>query len=339
MAMSKPVKQRILAGVAVSGLLVVLVVGLSTDLGRQLEPLEITIAEAHQPAFALLYIAQEKGFFEEEALQVNYHHFTSGRDALEDVVAGKADLATVFETPVVLKAVAGVDIRVLSTLHQSTNNTGLLALRSSGIKQAADLIGKRIGVPFNTNAQFFLSLYLQSQGISNRDVQLVNTAPGELQPKLLSAQLDAVAIWNPYLHSIKRQFENEALIHFRSDVYTEMSVMAAREATIYNKSAAIQRLYAALARAETFLHESPQLAFELVLKQFPQDQQASIRQVWPGIKATLALDHLLLNVLRGEAKWFYQQGVVKELRLDFENIFHPQFLSEVKPYGVTINQY
>jgi len=30
---------------------------------------------------------------------------------------------------------------------------------------------------------------------------------------------------------------------------------------------------------------------------------------------------------------------VKELRLDFENIFHPQFLSEVKPYGVTINQY
>jgi len=337
MTMNKSVKQRILVGVAVSGLLVL--VGLSTNLGRQLEPLEITIAEAHQPAFALLYIAQEKGFFDEQALQVNYHHFTSGRDALEDVVAGKADLATVFETPVVLKALAGVDIRVLSTLHQSTNNTGLLALRSSGIKQATDLIGKRIGVPFNTNAQFFLSLYLQSQGISDRDVQLVNTAPGELQPKLLSAQLDAVAIWNPYLHSIKGQFENEELIHFRSDVYTEMSVMAAREATIFNKSAAIQRLYTALARAETFLNDSPQLAFELVLKQFPQDQQASIRQVWPGIKATLALDHLLLNVLRGEARWFYQQGVVKELRLDFENIFHSKFLSEVKPYGVTINQY
>jgi len=339
MTMSNTVKQRIFAGMAVSGLLVLLVVGLSTDLGHKLEPLEITIAEAHQPAFALLYIAQEKGFFDEHALQVNYHRFTSGRDALDDVVAGKADLATVFETPVVLKAVAGVDIRVLSTLHQSTNNTGLLALRRSGIEQATDLIGKRIGVPFNTNAQFFLSLYLQSQGISNRDVQLVNTAPAALQQKLISAQLDAVAIWNPYLHSIKGQFENEALIHFRSDVYTEMSVMAARESTVFNKSAAIQRLYAALAQAEAFLHDSPKLALDLVLKQFPQDQQASIRQVWPGIKATLALDHLLLNVLRGEAKWFYQQGVVTELRLDFENIFHPQFLSEVKPYGVTINKY
>ncbi len=337
MAMFKTVQQRLLTGGVISLLIILLAAVFYSNLGRSPVPLVITIAEAHQPAFALLYIAQEKGFFNDQALQVKYHRFTSGRDALDDVVAGNADLATVFETPVVLQALAGVDLRILSTLHQSSNNTGLLALRASGIEKAADLIGKRIGVPFNTNAQFFLSLYLQSQGISSQDIHLVDTAPEDLPKQLLAGNLDAVAIWNPYLHSIKAQFKKEALIHFRSDVYTEMSVLAARENTLFNKKVAIQRLYHALARAEKFLQNHPQQALALVLKQFRQDQHQSIREVWPGIKATLALDNLLLNVLRGEAQWFYQQGVVKDLRLDFENIFYSQFLSEVNVYGVTVN--
>ncbi len=301
------------------------------------EPLTITIAEAQQPVFALLYVAQEKGFFRDEALHVTFRRFTSGRDALEDVVAGNADLATVYETPVVLRAVSGLDVKVLSTLHQSTNNTGLLARRDSGITQAKDLKGKRIGVPFNTNAQFFLSLYLQSQGLTTKEAILVDTSPQDLPEKFLQGQLDAVAIWNPYLNSIKSKFKSDELIHFQSDVYTEMSVLAALTPTTIHKAEALKRLYKALVRSEIYLQDYPKEALSIVVNNFNPNQQQGIRKVWPSINHTLALDHMLLNVLRGEALWLYHQGVVDTLKLDFEKIFQPKFLSWIKPYGVTVN--
>ncbi len=299
--------------------------------------LSITIAEAHQPAFALLYIAQENGYFEDESLQVNYRRFTSGRDALEDVLQGHADLATVYETPVVLQTMKGKDIRLLSTLHKSTKNTALLALRKTGIHNPKDLKGKSIGVPFNTNAQFFLSLFLQDQGVDLTDVTFIDSNPQDLNKMLLSGEVDGIAIWNPYFESIKNKFKKSEVVTFNSDVYTEMSVMATLGNTASTKGLAIARVYKALARAEQFLQYSPEQAFNLVLKRFNNQQKSDIRNIWPDIEPTLTLDHVLLNILKEEALWFYSQGVVSRLWLDFETIFYPKYLFEVKPYGVTVS--
>ncbi|HIN72184.1 MAG TPA: hypothetical protein EYM98_06340 [Dehalococcoidia bacterium] len=67
----------------------------------------LTIAEASQAVFALVYIADEKGFFADEGLKVTFSTFTSGKDALNSVVQGNSDIGTVFETPVVLQSYQG----------------------------------------------------------------------------------------------------------------------------------------------------------------------------------------------------------------------------------------
>ena len=74
----------------------------------------LTLADASQPVFALVYIAEAEGYFAAQGLQVTYKSFTSGRDALSSVVNGHADLATVFETPVVLRAYQGEALSVLT---------------------------------------------------------------------------------------------------------------------------------------------------------------------------------------------------------------------------------
>ena len=43
----------------------------------RLHPEKITLAEAYQPVFALIYIAEEKGYFDEEGLDITYRSFTS----------------------------------------------------------------------------------------------------------------------------------------------------------------------------------------------------------------------------------------------------------------------
>ena len=46
----------------------------------------LTIAEASQAVFALVYIADEKGFFTDEGQKVTFNTFTLGKDALNNVV-------------------------------------------------------------------------------------------------------------------------------------------------------------------------------------------------------------------------------------------------------------
>jgi len=80
----------------------------------------LTIAEASQAVFALVYIADEKGFFADEGQKVTFNMFTSSRDALNRVVQGNSDIGTVFETPDVLQSYQGDELRIVSTLHNSS---------------------------------------------------------------------------------------------------------------------------------------------------------------------------------------------------------------------------
>ena len=80
----------------------------------------LTIAEASQAVFALVYIADEKGFFADEGQKVTFNMFTSGKDALNSVVQGNSDIGTVFAVPDVLQSYQGDELRIVSTLHNSS---------------------------------------------------------------------------------------------------------------------------------------------------------------------------------------------------------------------------
>ena len=135
----------------------------------------LTIADASQPVFSLLYIAQERGFIREEGVEVLLRPFTSGRDALQDALDGHSDIATSYETPVVLQSLKGEQLSIVSSLHFSNKNTSMLAHKSSGIEKPSHLVGKTIAIPKNTNAEFFLNMFLASEGID------AGTMPGREQ--------------------------------------------------------------------------------------------------------------------------------------------------------------
>jgi ABC-type nitrate/sulfonate/bicarbonate transport system substrate-binding protein len=52
------------------------------------QPEKLVIPEASQPVFALLYVADAKGFFKEAGREVTFKSFPLGRDALGSVIEG-----------------------------------------------------------------------------------------------------------------------------------------------------------------------------------------------------------------------------------------------------------
>jgi ABC-type nitrate/sulfonate/bicarbonate transport system substrate-binding protein len=68
---------------------------------------KITFAYTILPDAALVQVAQLRGYYKEEGLDVTPQVHQIGKDALEAVMEGKADFATVAETPVVFKILKG----------------------------------------------------------------------------------------------------------------------------------------------------------------------------------------------------------------------------------------
>lgn len=303
---------------------------------RSPAPENLVIADAAQQMFALLYVAEAKGFFADEGLEVSYQKFTSGRDALSSVINGDSDVATVYETPIVLNSGKGHRVRVLSTLHTSNKNTALIARRDRGIETPADLKGKRIGVSPNTNGEFFLLQFLVNEGVAPDSVELVNVNPQDMVMSLTKGHVDAIATWNPHLFTARNKFPADAVVAFSSSAYTEMSVLAVREETVTEKKEALLRLLRAVVRAEKFVSTNESEAINITVRRLSDQTEETIRAVWKDFRAKARLDNILLSILTQEAEWFAERGIIPRPIPNFRDVLFPAYLDGISPESVTV---
>lgn len=299
---------------------------------------KITIADGYGSVFALVYIADAKGYFADEGLDVTFKLFTSGRDALNGVLAGQADIATVFVTPVVLNSIAGKKLAVITELHRSTKNTALIARRDRGIVTVADLRGKRIGLTRKTNAEFFLNLFLHSNQMSLSDVIIVATKSEEMPRKLKEGLVDAVATYSSYLYDTKMAFPENEIVIFFSDVYTEMSVLAGKSEVIKKRPEAFKRVLKAMSNAEVFMQNNKEQALDLVISRLRGQPPQTIRKNWDLSERELGLSHLLQTAMEDQAGWFKSRGMFDGPIPNFRSVIYSDYLRSVNPEAVTIGR-
>lgn len=303
------------------------------------EPRErLALGTAHLPAVGLVFIAQGKGYFAARGLDLEVRRFTSGRDAMAELEAGRLDAATAFTTPVVLRAGREPSLRVITTLHVSSAFTRLVARRDRGITAPGDLAGKRVGVPRNTSAEYFLDVLLAWGGVPDRAVRIVDVAPEATPDALAAGEVDAVAIWPPQAERARRMAGPGGAVELGCDAYTELSMVVTREGTLGARRSALVKLVAALADAERLVHERPWEAFATLKEEFPEATEADLREAWRRVRPTLGLTHQLAAVLEDESTWFRSAGRVEGPPLDVGVLLDPSVLSEVDPEAVTFVQ-
>ena len=135
-----------------------------------------------------IYVAQEKGFFEEQGLDVKILSPSDTADALKLAAAGKVDLAVSYEPQTVMAAARGIDVRVVGRLIGHPLTT-LLYLQSSGFTKPADLNGKTIGYTVPGLMDVLMDAFAKVNGIEN--YRLVNVG-FSIVPALSAGRVDAV---------------------------------------------------------------------------------------------------------------------------------------------------
>lgn len=323
----------------ITGLLLIFLLVLSVWLIQGDGPRSIQrliLAETAQPVFALLYIAEAKGFFDEIGLEITFLSFDSSWEAMQSVVDRQADIAAAHETSVVLQSYAGEPLGIISTLHYSKRNTGLVVRKDHGIHTPQDLTGTRLAIAENSNGQFFFSLYLISQGIASSDVTTVNADPEDLVFLFKSGRVDGIVTENPILYKAQISLANDKVKTFYSDVHTEMSLLVGMRETILGKKDAITRLLKGIVRAEEFMHSHQEEAIQIVIERLSSYDEDILRNVWGVFTPVAMLNNVLPLILRQEAQWFINIGRFQAPPPEFNNIIMTEYLSALKPKSVTV---
>ena len=115
-------------------------------------PKKLTIAVLTTMHPTLVKIAQARGFFREEGLDVTLQLHSSGKAALRSLIDGKADLATAADTPIMFALMQGAQLSLITTIETSTKNAAIIARRDRGIGCAADLKGRSSGPTATTSS-------------------------------------------------------------------------------------------------------------------------------------------------------------------------------------------
>ena len=141
------------------------------------------------PDHAPIILAQEKGFFTDEGLEVEVVAPADPADPPKLVAAGQADLAITYQPQLHLQVHEGLPLKRIGTLIATPLNC-LMVKADGPVQQIADLKGKKIGYSVSGVEDALVSAMLKNAGLTLADVEMVNVN-WSLSPALIAGQVDA----------------------------------------------------------------------------------------------------------------------------------------------------
>ncbi|RVU55072.1 ABC transporter substrate-binding protein [Anaerosphaera multitolerans] len=182
----------------------------------ELTTVSIQIDGAAVPYYAPLYLAQEKGFFAEEGLNVEFY-YAAAADIVKNVAAGNVEFGFPNADSVILAKSQDIPAKVIHTTYQ--NGLGATIFPTdSDIKEPSDLAGKKIAVTSYGSPNYIqLQVLLSKNGLSLDDVSVEIIGTGAILNALTTKEVDAIVF--SMLRTIELNESGFAASEFRSDDY------------------------------------------------------------------------------------------------------------------------
>jgi putative hydroxymethylpyrimidine transport system substrate-binding protein len=239
-----------------------------------------------------LYVAQEKGYFEEEGVKVDIQFPANPTDPLTLAAAGKITLGLYYQPDVIMaRANENVPIKSIASIVRSPLNRIVFPADSS-IQSPKDLEGKKVGYPGIQLNEALLETMITHDGGDMNKVEVVDVG-FDLNSAIVSEKTDAVigAFINhevPVLeHSgYKTRYFNP--VDYGVPAYNEI-VLVTSDDTWEKDQEGIKAFWRGAEKGYEFMKENPDEALNILLKNqdeanFPLDaevEKESLRVLLP----------------------------------------------------------
>ncbi len=241
------------------------------------------------PDHGPIIVAQEKGYFAEQGLEVEIVPPADPSAPPRLVAAGQADLAVSYQPQLHLQIHEGLPLKRVGTLVATPLNC-LLVLEDGPIKSLADLKGKKIGFSVAGVEEAILTAMLNAHGVSLDDIEMINVN-FSLSPSLMTGQVDAVigAFRNFELNQMDIEGVPGRCFYIEEEgvpPYDELIYVANPETMDKDM---IARFLAATEKATQYIVNNPEKSWEIFAATSPELQDELNARAWVDTLPRFAL--------------------------------------------------
>ncbi|MGL4737896.1 MAG: ABC transporter substrate-binding protein [Cellulosilyticaceae bacterium] len=281
-----------------------------------------------------MYVALEKGFYEEQGLQVEIMQPPEG-GALSLVAAGKAEFAVSFQEEIGPALTAKNPLPVVAVASIIDHNvSGILSLKEKGIDTPRKLEGARYASWDTPFERAILTDIVEGDG---GDFEKINLIPNTVTDVISALQTDIDAVWVYYgwdgvateLAGLETNYIPFREINPIFDFYTP--VLATSTQYLEEKEVEAKKFLEATAKGYEYAIQNPVEAAEILVKHAPE----------VDLELAKASQQFLANEYKAEKanwgtidekrwsdfyEWMYEEGLILEElgNRGFTNAYLPQ---------------
>jgi NitT/TauT family transport system substrate-binding protein len=154
----------------------------------------LVVGYSDWPGWVAWDVAVEKDWFAEAGVDIEFEWFDYAA-SMEAFAAGQLDAVTMTNGDTLVTGSTGAQSVMIILGDYSNGNDMVVA--APGIGSVAELKGKKVGLEIGFVGHLLLLDALESVGLTEADVELVNVPTNETPQVLASRDVDAIVAWQP----------------------------------------------------------------------------------------------------------------------------------------------
>ncbi len=159
-----------------------------------LEAKPLKIGYSDWPGWVAWEVAIEKQWFDKAGVEVEFEWFDY-LASMDAFAAGQLDAVCMTNGDALLTgATGGANVMILINDYSNGND---MVVAAPGIKSMKELKGKKVGVEVGLVGHLLLLKGLESVGLTEDDIELVNMPTDQAAQTLASGDVDAIVAWQP----------------------------------------------------------------------------------------------------------------------------------------------
>lgn len=217
-------------------------------------------------------IADKKGYFKEEGLNISNKFIQSGGDMSSLISGGSAQVS--FESPYTDIALAanGVGIKIVAPMANIGNTQAVVAGKNANIVNGKDLEGKKVGIPAGAGVMIAIRNMCNELNVDINKIQFVTLSPSDAIAALEKGDIDAMACWEPWISNAQNNGGKllfSGLKSYLGDKQGDVNWM--NFYTTMQVSDTFLKEHPEEVKATDFINENPDEAAEIIAKEINLD--------------------------------------------------------------------
>lgn len=219
------------------------------------------------------YVAQEKGFFAEEGLNVELIRMEGTGEKRAALLSKRLEGLGSTVDDYIVGISQGLNGKMVLFIDESYGGDGVLV--KSNIKTIKDFAGKRIGVQPGFVNHFFLLHLLDIGNLNQDNVKIVPMEPDQAAIALLKDNIDIAVTWEPHLSLIKNRKDYNLFITTRDKLAQKIIVdnLIIRDDVLKNRSKEVEKLIKVWFKTIQFIEQNREDSYKIIAKFFKLKQE------------------------------------------------------------------